>query len=103
MNRMTAPLTGIMVLLMVTAAYAPEIGFEESGGVYDLAYRIGEDGRIVDRGGSVKGWMIGSEVYGKDWSLKYKMRGNRLCRVSGARDEGFCPSGNDRRTAPESR
>jgi hypothetical protein len=82
MNFFIAGITGLVLVLGTTAAYAPETGPLDRGRIYDVAYCIEENGRIVDNSGASKGWMVGDEVYDNAWNLKYRMEGKSLREVS---------------------
>jgi hypothetical protein len=83
MNFLTAGVMGLTLMLGATAAYAPEAAPQDHGRIHDVAYCVEESGRIVDRAGAPKGWMIGNEVYDNAWNLKYRMEGKSIRDVPG--------------------
>ena len=83
MNFFTTGVIGLVLVMGSTAAYAPETGPLDRGQIHDMEYSIEATGRIVDRDGTPKGWMIGDEVYDNAWNLKYRMEGKRIRDLSG--------------------
>jgi hypothetical protein len=83
MNRIITGIAFLTFLFTATAAYAPETGPADRADFEELAYRVLEDGSIIDGSGNPKGWMVGNEVYDKGWRLKYRLEGKRLHDASG--------------------
>jgi hypothetical protein len=83
MNFLASAVAGLVLMAGVTAAYAPETGPADRGEAHEVAYQVEETGRLVDKDGTPKGWMIGNDVYDNAWNLKYRMEGKKLLDVSG--------------------
>ena len=83
MNRIIAGIGFLIFFLTATAAFAPETGPADRGDIERLAYRVKEDGRIIDGSGNPRAWMVGNEVYDNSWRLKYRLDGRKLHDVPG--------------------
>jgi hypothetical protein len=59
----------LFILISATDLQAPEITVRDILG-FD-AYRVAEDGSILDKEGDVKGWVCGNTVYDAQWNVKY--------------------------------
>ncbi len=58
---------------MVTDLHAPEIEERDIFG-YD-AYRVAENGAILDKDGAIRGWVLGSTAYNPNWDKRYVIPG----------------------------
>jgi hypothetical protein len=83
MKLLASVVIGLALMAGVTAAYAPETEPADRGEIHEVAYRVEETGRIIDKDGTPKGWMIGNEVYDNAWNLKYRLEGKKLFDASG--------------------
>ncbi|HEY3276158.1 MAG TPA: hypothetical protein VGJ94_06025 [Syntrophorhabdaceae bacterium] len=85
MNKTLIPALYILAFLVaVPDLQAPEITERDLSG-YE-AYRIAENGAIIDRDGAMKGWFHGDTIYDTMWNEQYVvMEGKKLRPVSGGR------------------
>ncbi len=73
-------LFAFLVVLWAADLQAPEITGKDIFG-FD-PYRIHEDGSIVAGDGTPKGWVRGDTVYDEQWNVRYRIAGNKLCKVN---------------------
>lgn len=65
--------------IVVPELQAPEMTEYEIIG-YD-AYHVADNGAIIDRDGTIKGWMHGNIIYDTQWNNTYHIHDGRLCRI----------------------
>ena len=85
MNRTLIPALCILAFLIgVTDLQAPEITERDLFG-YE-AYRIAENGAILDRDGAMKGWFQRDTIYDTMWNERYVViQGKKLRPLSDSR------------------
>jgi hypothetical protein len=68
----------IVVTFVVAAAQVADAPSPETPEVADIAYRIENDGRLVDAEGRTRGWLKGDEIFGPNLELKYRVAGKQI-------------------------